>query len=192
MKKAILKICNSKTPSSYMKKDDIKTVINYVLQDNKRKDDDIWNSFGIFDKSKNGIIKDFYKLKRLYDKTDGLQLKHLVLSWGTRPDIPRKKMRKLVKQTMSFWGKDYQLVYAIHEDNKPDKWHAHIVINSVSNTGRKIQITRSTLTKFKRKFNNIWNPYGYELHMDEHSQNTGTDKSLECVNQSQGSVLNCN
>lgn len=192
MKKAILKICNSKTPSSYMKKGDIKTVINYVLQDNKRKGDDIWNSFGIFDKSKNGIIKDFYKLKRLYDKTDGLQLKHLVLSWGTRPDIPRKKMRKLVKQTMSFWGKDYQLVYAIHEDNKPDKWHAHIVINSVSNTGRKIQITRSTLTKFKRKFNNIWNPYGYELYTDEHSHNAGTDKSLECDNQSQGSVLNCN
>lgn len=192
MKKAILKICNSKTPSSYMKKGDIKTVINYVLQDNKRKGDDIWNSLGIFDKSKNGIIKDFYKLKRLYDKTDGLQLKHLVLSWGTRPDIPRKKMRKLVKQTMSFWGKDYQLVYAIHEDNKPDKWHAHIVINSVSNTGRKIQITHSTLTKFKRKFNNIWNPYGYELHMEEHNQNTGTDKSFECDNRSQGNVLNCN
>ena len=76
---------------------------------------------------------------------------------------------------MGFWGKDYQLVYAIHEDRKPNKWHAHIVINSVSNTGRKIQITRSTLTKFKRKFNNIWNPYGYELHMEEHNhiQNRG-------------------
>ena len=51
----------------------------------------------------------------------------------------------------------------------------NIVINSVSNTGRKIQITRSTLTKFKRKFNNIWNPYGYELHMEEHNhiQNRG-------------------
>jgi len=192
MKKAILKICSSKKQSSYMKKDDIKKVISYVLQDDKRAGDDIWNSFGIFDKSKNGIIKDFYKLKRLYDKTDGLQLKHLVLSWGPRPDIPRKKLRKLIKQTMSFWGKDYQLVYAIHEDNLPDKWHAHIVINSVSNTGRKIQITRNTLAKFKRKFNNIWNPYGYELHLDEYNQNTGTDKSFECDNQSQGNVLDCN
>lgn len=175
-----------------MKKSDIRTVITYVLQDDKRTNDNIWNSFGIFDKSKNGIIKDFYKLKRLYDKTDGLQLKHIVLSWGTRPDIPRKKLRKLIKQTISFWGKDYQLVYAIHEDNQLDKWHAHIVINSVSNTGHKIQITRSTLTKFKRKFNNIWNPYGYELHMEDHNQNTGTDKSFECVNQSQGNVLDYN
>lgn len=93
---------------------------------------------------------------------------------------------------MGFWGKDYQLVYAIHEDRQPNKWHAHIVMNSVSNTGRKIQITRSTLTKFKRKFNNIWNPYGYELHMEENNQNTGTDKSFECDNQSQGNVLDCN
>lgn len=192
MKKAILKICSSKNPNSYMKKRDIRTVISYVLQDNKRTDDDIWNCFGIFDKSKNGIIEDFYKLKQLYDKTDGLQLKHLILSWGTRPDIPRKKLRKLIKQTISFWGKDYQLIYAIHEDNQLDKWHAHIVINSVSNTGHKIQITRSTLTKFKRKFNNIWNPYGYELHMEDHNQNTGTDKSFECANQSQGNVLDCN
>lgn len=184
MKKAILKICSSKNPNSYMKKRDIRTVISYVLQDNKRTNDDIWNCFGIFDKSKKGIIEDFYKLKQLYDKTDGLQLKHLILSWGTRPDIPRKKLRKLIKQTMSFWGRDYQLVYAVHEDSQPDKWHAHIVINSVSNTGHKIQITRSTLTKFKRKFNNIWNPYGYELHMEEHNQNTGTDKSFECANQS--------
>lgn len=192
MKKAILKICSSKNPNSYMKKRDIRTVISYVLQDNKRTDDDIWNCFGIFDKSKNGIIEGFYKLKQLYDKTDGLQLKHLILSWGTRPDIPRKKLRKLIKQTISFWGKDYQLIYAIHEDNQLDKWHAHIVINSVSNTGHKIQITRSTLTKFKRKFNNIWNPYGYELHMEDHNQNTGTDKSFECANQSQGNVLDCN
>lgn len=192
MKKAILKICSSKNPNSYMKKRDIRTVISYVLQDNKRTDDDIWNCFGIFDKSKNGIIEGFYKLKQLYDKTDGLQLKHLILSWGTRPDIPRKKLRKLIKQTISFWGKDYQLIYAIHEDNQLDKWHAHIVINSVSNTGHKIQITRSTLTKFKRKFNNIWNPYGYELHMEDHNQNTRTDKSFECANQSQGNVLDCN
>lgn len=192
VKRVILKICRSKKTNSYMKKSDIRTVITYVLQDDKRTNDNIWNSFGIFDKSKNGIIKDFYKLKRLYDKTDGLQLKHIILSWGTRPDIPRKRLRKLIKQTISFWGKDYQLIYAIHEDNQLDKWHAHIVINSVSNTGHKIQITRSTLTKFKRKFNNIWNPYGYELHMEEHNQNTGTDKSFECANQSQGNVLDCN
>lgn len=168
-------IRSSKNPNSYTKKEDIRTVISYVLQDNKRTDDDVWNCFRIFDKSKNGIIEDFYRLKQLYDKTDGLQLKHLILSWGTRPDIPRKKLRKIIKQTMGFWGKDYQLVYAIHEDRQPNKWHAHIVINSVSNTGRKIQITRSTLTKFKRKFNNIWNPYGYELHMEEHNhiQNRG-------------------
>lgn len=87
-------IRSSKNPNSYTKKEDIRTVISYVLQDNKRTDDDIWNCFGIFDKSKNGIIEDFYRLKQLYDKTDGLQLKYLIRSWGTRPDIPRKNCER--------------------------------------------------------------------------------------------------
>lgn len=178
MNQAIFKICSSKEKNSYMKKCDVKNVINYVLQDDKRATDNIWNSIGTYNKSKEGIIKDFYTLKRLYDKTDGLQLKHFILSWGTRPDLPRKKLRKLIKQTMNFWGKDYQLVYAVHEDKLPDKWHMHIVINSVSNNGAKIQIPPNTLKKFERKFNNIWNPYGYELHMRQHNI-TAADKSFE-------------
>ena len=160
IKRAIFKICTAKGNRDYKKKSDVKNVINYILRQSKRSDDNIWNSIRIYNESKEGIIKDFYRLKRLYDKTDGVQIKHLILSWGTRPDIPRKKLRKLIKQTMNFWGKDYQLVYAIHEDNSSDKWHMHFAINSVSNNGYKIQITRKTLTRFERKFNIIWNPYG--------------------------------
>lgn len=180
MNKAILKICSSKNKSDYRKKGDVQRVISYVLNDNKRANDNIWNSIGTFDKSKEGIIKDFFTLKRLYDKTDGLQLKHLVLSWGFRPDIPRKKLRKLIKQTMNFWGKDYQLVYAVHEDNSSDKWHIHFVINSVSNNGYKIQINSKTLAQFTKKFNLIWNPYEYELHLSTHNLETVADKSFEC------------
>lgn len=180
MNRAILKICSSKKRLDYRKKGDVQKVINYVLQDNKRTNDNIWNSIGTYNKSKEGIIKDFLKLKRLYDKTDGLQIKHLVLSWGPRPDIPRKKLRKLIKQTMNFWGRDYQLVYAVHEDNSPDKWHIHFVINSVSNNGYKIQINSKTLAQFVKKFNVIWNPYGYELHLNMHNSETETDKSFEC------------
>lgn len=180
MKRAIFKICPAKGKLDYKKKCDVKNVIHYVLQESKRTDDNIWNSIGTYNKSEEGIIKDFNKLKRLYDKTDGLQLKHLILSWGARPDLPRKKLRKLIKQTMDFWGRDYQLVYAVHEDSSPDKWHLHLVINSVSNNGYKIQINSKTLAKFERKFNNIWNPYGYELHIGRHSSDTVADKSFEC------------
>lgn len=179
MNTVILKICRQQDKNSYRKYSDVENVINYVLQDNKRKKDDIWNSISTYSESKEGIIKDFHKLKRLYDKTDGLQLKHLVLSWKTRPNICRKKLRKLIKHTMSFWGNDYQVVYAVHENN-PDNWHMHIVLNSVSNSGYKIQITQQTIKKFKRKFNNIWSPYGYELCMEQQNQKAVEGKSFEC------------
>ena len=180
IRRAIFKICSTKGSLDYRKKADVRNVIHYVLCESKRANDNIWNSIGTYDKTEEGIIKDFYRLKRLYDKTDGVQLKHLILSWGSRPDIPRKKLRKLLKQTMNFWGRDYQLVYAIHEDSSPDKWHMHFVINSVSNNGYKIQINRKTIAKFEKKFNVIWNPYGYELHLNMHNSEAVADKSFEC------------
>ncbi len=78
-------------------------------------------------------------------------------------------MRKLLKRTVSFWGKDYQAVYAVHEDKGPDGYHMHIVLNSVSNKGLKIQITKKKSNKFKRRFNYIWNQYGYALIMEDYS-----------------------
>lgn len=163
MNMAILKICSQGKKDSYRTQKDMRNVINYVLQENKRKENNIWGTVSIFNKTYEGIVEDFLRLKQLYGKTEGLQLKHLVLSWGKRPDIPRKKLRKLIKQTACFWGKDYQTVYAVHEDKSDDKWHMHIVLNSVSNSGSKIQITHKTLKDFRRKFNNIWNPYGYGM-----------------------------
>lgn len=152
-------------PGDYRNKAAVKKVVKYVLNPEKRPEHDLWGSMGIVNKSEEGIIKDFLKLKRLYDKEDELQVKHLILSWGEKPDLRRKKMRKLIKRTLSFWGMEYQVVYAVHEDKMPDGYHMHIVLNSVSNTGKKIQITGKKLRKFGRKFNNIWNPYGYMLDM---------------------------
>lgn len=179
MNTAILKICGQ-GKNSYRKKQDVRHVINYVLDETKREKDDIWNTIGIFGSTKEDFAEDFHRLKRLYGKTDGLQLKHLMLSWGRRPEMPRKKLRILIKKTMGFWGENYQLVYAVHEDNLPDGWHMHIVLNSVSVNGHKIQITQKVLTKFKKKFNGIWNPYGYELCMEQQRKKTDSDKSFEC------------
>lgn len=163
MNPAVFKICGGKGKKSYRNRDAVQKVINYVLRDEGRAEDDLWGSIGTCSKTKEGIIEEFYKIKQLRGKEGGVQLKHLVLSWGKRPGLPRKKMRKLLKQTVGYWGKDYQAVYAVHEDKLPDGYHIHIVLNSVSNRGYKIQITSKELKKFERKFNNIWKPYGYML-----------------------------
>lgn len=178
MNAAILKICGKK--HDYQSKAAVENVIRYVLNENKRNTDNIWGSVGTCFKHQDGIIEDFYKLKRLYDKKDGLQVKHLVLSWGKRPSLPRKKMRKLIKQTVGFFGKNYQTVYAIHENKQPDGYHMHIVLNSVSNHGFKIKLTGKELNKFKKKFNDIWNPHGYYLMTEQQNDNLMKGKSFEC------------
>ena len=166
MIQAIFKIAGKE--HDYWNEDAVEKTVNYILRDSARRKDDLWGSMGTVNKSREGIIEDLYKLKRLYDKKDKLQLKHLILSWGKRPNLPRKKMRKLIKRTLGFWSRDYQVVYAVHEDklqNEDHSYHMHMVLNSVSNTGRKIQITGKVQYKFRKHFNRIWNPYGYEMKM---------------------------
>ena len=104
MNTAILKICGQ-GKTSYRKKQDIRQVINYVLEENKRKKNDIWNTIGIFGSTKEDFAEDFHRLKRLYGKKDGLQLKHLVLSWGRRPNIPRKNFGNLSNRPCVFGEK---------------------------------------------------------------------------------------
>ena len=116
MKQAIFKIIKKKQPHAYRNKDALENVINYVLRETARLEDDLWGSIGTFGKSPSSMIEDFRKVKRLYDKEDGLQLKHLILSWGKRPDLPRKKMRKLIKERLLFgvrnisWSMQYMKI----------------------------------------------------------------------------------
>lgn len=175
----ILKICGKRKGGGYKNSDAVEKTITYVLRENARKKDDLWGSIGTFAKTGDGMIRDFYKLKRLHGKEGGTQVKHLVLSWGRRPEIPRKKMRKLLVQTLGYWGRNYQVVYAVHEDHPEDRYHMHIVLNSVSNDGHKIQITGKEKKEFRNKFNKIWNPYGYHLaRLDKNGSRE--DKSYDC------------
>ena len=84
---------------------------------------------------------------------------------GEKTRFTKKENEKTNKRTLAFWGEEYQLVYAVHEDKLPNGYHMHIVLNSVSNKGNKIQITSKRLRKFKKHFNKIWNPYEYILKM---------------------------
>lgn len=163
LKPVILKICKAGKGDGYRNSDAVEKTIAYILRENARKKDNLWGSIGTFGKDEAGIIEDFYKLKRLYGKMDGVQVKHLVLSWSKKPDVSRKKMRKLLIQTLGYWGKDYQAVYAVHDENPEEGYHMHIILNSVSNDGYKIQITGKEKKEFRVKFNKIWNPYGYDL-----------------------------
>lgn len=165
MKTAVFKIVDGDA-GAYKNPDAVENVIRYIFREDARKKDNIWGSVGTYNKSIEGVIEDFQKMKRLHHKEDGVQIKHMILSFGERPDLPKKKIKKLLLQTIIFWGKDYQMVYAVHEDKGLDKYHVHIALNSVSNDGKKVSIRNKDLKNFRKNFNRIWNKYGYEMTME--------------------------
>lgn len=144
---------------SYHNKNAVDKVINYIWRKDARnpKGDNIYGSIGSFGKDKKEIIRDFYKIKELYHKTDGVQIKHIIVSFSKRPKMSRTKIHKLVKRTVGYWGKDYQVVYAVHEDT--DDWHIHIGINSVSIYGKKISIRSKDERKFAKHLQRLWEGY---------------------------------
>ena len=52
--------------------------------------------------------------KRTFDAADGVQLKHIVISFGTKLNLPWKKIRKLTLRTIGQWKERYQMFYGMH------------------------------------------------------------------------------
>lgn len=65
-----------------------------------------------------------------FGKSDGIQLRHLVVSFlpGELDDVT--VVNQIACCTAQFIGKEYQNVFAVHEDK--EHLHFHIVFNSVS------------------------------------------------------------
>ncbi|MCD8363087.1 MAG: relaxase/mobilization nuclease domain-containing protein [Lachnospiraceae bacterium] len=149
----IIKFC---TKGQYKNKKATSKVIKYILRKNARRQKgyDIHGSIGTYHKTLNGIIDDFQKTKKLYHKEDGLQIKHLIISFDKRPGLNTTKLHKLILRTLEYFSRDYQVVYAVHEDT--DHLHLHVGINSISYDGKKISITRHDLKEFTDRTKRLW------------------------------------
>ena len=74
-------------------------------------------------------------IKQFYDKLDGRQMYHYILSFPSSVQDPHK-VYEIGMEIMHTFFKDYQTVFAVHEDT--DNLHIHFVFNSVSYvTGKK-------------------------------------------------------
>ena len=69
--------------------------------------------------------------KRIFDAADGVQLKHIVISFGTKLNLPRKKIRKLILRTVGQWKGRFQMFYGMHyevnDEGKPN-YHLHLMV----------------------------------------------------------------
>lgn len=87
-----------------------------------------------------------------WNKNSGVRLRHFVLSFSnsevTNPDVAMEIGQKVA----NFFGKDYQSIFAVHENT--DNLHLHIIINAISHDGKRYRGTHRefyTLINFLRK-----------------------------------------
>ncbi len=69
-------------------------------------------------------------LAAAYRKTSGIRLRHMVLSFEPREKISLYKVNQIAYQAAWYYGRKYQIIYAVHEDR--DHLHIHFVMNTVS------------------------------------------------------------
>lgn len=145
----------------YCNPDAVEKVIRYIFRKNGRKKNkvlpsefDIFGSIGTYHKNILGIIDDFTKTKEIFGKTDGVQIKHMIISFNKPPKLTPKKLEKFVIKTLKYYSKKYQVVYAVHEDTK--NLHIHVAINSVSIYGDKFSMRAEDMRAFKEKTEKIF------------------------------------
>lgn len=150
--------------NDYKNPDAVDKVVKYILRkDGRQKSNgipgnyDLFGSIGTYHKDVIGIINDFKKLKKIHSQTDGVQIKHLIISFSKTPDITPRKLKKLLNKILKYFSTEYQLVYAVHEDT--EHLHIHIGINSVSFTGKKFSFKAKDQKKFMEKTRKIFKDY---------------------------------
>lgn len=147
----------------YLNKGAVRKVVYYIHRGARwlPPNEQIVGSVGLFcgDKPKD-VIREMRETKRIFDAADGVQLKHIVVSFGTKLNLPRKKIRKLILRTLGQWKDRYQMYYGMHyevNDEGFPNYHLHLMVNSVDMiTGKKMDLKRKEWKKFCKQTKRIW------------------------------------
>ena len=142
----------------------IKTAINYAAKDAKKEKDDTL-FFGI-NCADNPAIATYQmaKTKELYNKTDGRQYKHYVLSFA-EGEISKENAKTYAKELATqCFGDRFEVACGIHINSTGGKIHAHFVVNSVSFVdGKKLHFSKTDLENFKNFNDKIAKKYGLKI-----------------------------
>ncbi len=108
--------------NEYKDTDALQKVIDYALRGS------IIGGYGI---DPNYAFNQMYCIKSVFHKTDGVQLKHFIISFCNREllSLDFNDLLSVGFRTGTFF-KEYQLVYGIHLDTQ--HVHMHCVMNTVS------------------------------------------------------------
>ncbi len=106
-------------------------------------------------------------LSQLYAQDKGVRLRHMILAFEEKELWPKRKnslyfANCIAFQVASFYGGNYQIVYAVHEDTK--RVHIHFVMNTTNYmTGLKYEGKKADLCAFIQYVNNILEQFGSQV-----------------------------
>lgn len=109
--------------------------------------------------SPDAVIEWMLKTKQVFGLEEGVQCKHLIVSFGEKPMWKRKKLRKVMKKIVGFWKERYQLFWGVHYKvtEKGPNFHIHILLNTVNlKTGNRLNLNNKLWWEFKENTTEIW------------------------------------
>lgn len=150
-------------PKKYLSKQSVSNVVWYIYRGamDLPEEERITGSSGLLcGYNPQAVIQEMMQTKRLYEAEDGNQLKHIVISFGEKLDLPRKKMRRLIERTVGFWKERYQMYYGVHyheNDKGEPNFHIHIMLNTVNmKNGGKMDSDLHDWYTFCKKTRRTW------------------------------------
>lgn len=113
----ILKIKNH----SYASEAALENVVNYVLRSDRYGGLAVDPEYAVFQ---------MQLVKQLWQKTDGRQVRHMILSFSKDEVLANYKAMEYGYQICQYFGDRFQIVFALHTDT--DHVHLHFALNTVS------------------------------------------------------------
>ena len=101
-------------------------------------------------------------LCRAFDKTEGLLLRHSILSFSPEERIDAWDAADIATRAIRYYKQQYQILAAVHEDRP--HIHIHFVMNTLNyRTGKKYPGDRADYYGFLAYLGKILKPYGLKV-----------------------------
>lgn len=153
----------------------VRGLINYVMDKDKVECIDVYG-LDRENMAKESIIKQMNETKSIFDKQNGREVYHIIISFHKDEQITPSKANTLAMELYQCIPefKDREAVFATQKHSKDGNIHTHIVINTVSfEDGSKLHTSRSWLQNLKDTNDDILRDNklsvvekGYDFHGD--------------------------
>lgn len=100
------------------------------------------------------------KAKQIHGAEEGIQCKHIIISFGKKPDWKKKKFVKLVNKIVGIWKGRFQVCWGFHHKiigTAKENFHLHLLVNTVDmKTGNRLNLDYRRWRKFKNNVKRKW------------------------------------